>query len=147
MRELIKAAFWLGAVLVLLLFCMIMWMALGSQDNQRQRRNDPVYAAEGQQAVEEFLRTDAASALKQLKVTNDLGSFLRLDGTGFTYPSWNIQGYHFLDLRRTAQFSAGALPIRIIVTEGKVTAPGQNTVGKPKVENDMISVSHPDLQP
>jgi hypothetical protein len=145
MRTLLKTIFWLGSGLVLLLSVVILWASFGSLDKQRRTHDDPRYAAEGMQAVEEFLRTDATSALKQLSVTNDLGTFLRLEGSGFLYPVWNIQGYHFLDLRRTAYFDRGAVPMRILVTEGRVTAPGLTNIGKPKVESGMIFVSHPEV--
>ena len=147
MRTLIKTVFSFGSAFVLLLFVLIMWASLSSQDKQRQTRNDPRLAEEGQKAVEEFLRADAASALKQLYVTNDLGAFLRLEGTGFLYPVWNIQGYDFLDLKRTAIFSKGTVEIRIIVTKGSVTTPGLTAVGTPEVKDGMIFVSPPDVRP
>ncbi len=147
MRTLLKTIFWLGSGLVLLLFVVILWASFGSVQKQRRTSDDPRYAAEGQKAVEEFLRTDAPSVLKQLGATNDLGSFLNLEGSGFLHPVWNVQGYHFLDLRRTARFDRGEVPVRILVTEGRVTAPGLESVGKPKIEGGTILVSHPDLHP
>lgn len=102
---------------------------------------------DGQRAVEEFLKANDPTALRRLNVTNDMGVFLKLEGSGLLYPVWNIQGYHFLDLRRTAHFEKGTVPIRIIVTEGNKTAPGLSTVGKPKVESGMVFVSHPGVKP
>ena len=130
-----------GALLVLGLI-LTSWF-----NSARHKWHDTRCAAEGQRQVEEFLRADAGTVQTQLSGRNKLGAFLRLDGTGVDYPVWNIQGYHFLDLRRTAYFSAGTLPLRIIVSEGSVTAPGLKTVGKPKVERGMIFVSHPDVKP
>jgi hypothetical protein len=144
MRTVLKIIFWLGlgvvsslVILILVIYCNHLW----------RTRNDSRYAAEGQAAVEEYLRTNAASALKQLHETKDWGAFLRLEGSGIAYPVWNIQGYHFLDLRRTAYFTGGELPIRIIISEGRVTAPGLKTVGIPYVKDGMIFVSHPQVRP
>ena len=144
MRTVLKIIFRLGLGVGSLLFILIVVIYCG---HLWRTRNDPRYAAEGQAAVEEYLRTNAASALKQLHETKDWGAFLRLEGGGFAYPVWNIQGYHFLDLRRTAYFTGGELPIRIIITEGRVTAPGLQTVGKPYVQDGMIFVSHPEVRP
>ena len=116
------------------------------QFRRSRHRHDARYAAEGQRAVEVFLRTNDQSVSKQLGSPNDLGDFLRLDGTGFIYPVWNIQGYHFLDLHRTAHFTNGIIPMRVIVTEGRVTAPNLNTVGTPEVHNGSIFISHPDVK-
>ena len=101
-------------------------------------------AAEAQAVVETFLRTGGGGAF-----TNN-GLFLRLEGTGYYTPVWNIQGYYYLGLNRTAHFSRGSLPITIFVTEGRVTAPGLKTVGNPRIEElspgVRIFVSHPDLK-
>jgi hypothetical protein len=144
MRTVLKIIFWLGLGVGSLLLILIVVIRC---DHLWRTRNDSRYAAEGQAAVEEYLRTNVASALKQLHVTNDWGAFLRLEGGRIGYPVWNIQGYHFLDLRRTAYFTGGELPIRIIVSEGRVTAPGLQTVGKPYVRDGMIFVSHPQVRP
>jgi hypothetical protein len=112
-------------------------------------REEARCATEGQAAVEAFMRDDAESVF-----TNDYGSFLSLEGSGYFQPVWNIQGYHYLTLERTGHFSRRSLPIRIYVTEGRVTAPGLKTVGKPRIEGLIsplqgarIFVSHPDVKP
>jgi hypothetical protein len=144
MRTVPKIIFWLGLGVGSLLLILIVVIY---RNHLWRTRNDSRYAAEGQAAVEEYLRTNAPSALKQLHETKDWGAFVKLEGGGIAHPVWNIQGYHFLDLRRTAYFTAGKLPIRIIISEGRVTAPGLKTVGKPYVRDGMIFVSHPQVRP
>ncbi len=103
-------------------------------------------AVEGQAAVETFLRTGAGGA-----ITN-YGSFLRLEGSGFVGAVWNIQGYEYISLQRTAYYSGGSFPMVIYVTEGRLTAPGLKTVGVPRIESMLpaqgarIFVSHPGLR-
>lgn len=144
MRSIAKTMHWLVWAVILTLGVTIL---VGRINYRRQQRQDAQYAAEGQRIVEEFLKANDPTIPRQLGATNELGAFLRLEGSGFIYPVWNIQAYHFLDLHRTAHFVGGALPIRIIITEGKVTAPGRETIGKPKIENGMIFVSHPEVKP
>ena len=106
-------------------------------------------AAEGQAAVEAFLRTDAAAIF-----TNKFGSFVSMEGSDYSYPVWNIQGHLYLTLTRQAIFKRGGKPIVIYVTEGRVTAPGLTNVGQPRIEGRLdpfqgtrIFVSHPLLKP
>jgi len=162
MRTVIKAL--LGFVLVVVLVLLVLFV--NAQSRQRERRNDALCAAEGHKVAEEFLRVDAEAtlqlqsafralglmndfnnvaqyqppgALKDGYYTNDydLGAFLGLEGTGYSYspPSWlNLQGYEYLDLNRTAVFSKNAFPVRVIVRGG---------TNAPRVENDKIFVSLP----
>jgi hypothetical protein len=100
-------------------------------------------AAEGEEKVVRFLQNGGAFTNK--------GAFQRLEGSGYIYPVWNIQGYEFIDLHRTAYFTHGAVDIRIIVQEGS-TPDGKP--GKPVVESIgnsiqpvMIHVTHPGFRP
>ena len=99
-------------------------------------------AAEGEAAVISFLKTGGNGAFQ----TN--GTFAGLAGTGYSPPVWNTAGYFFLWMDRTASFSAGAVPLRIYVTEGRKTAPKVTVLGTPKLDGTGgISISHPDLVP
>ena len=79
------------------------------------------------------------------------GNFIRLECLGFGCAVWNIQGYDYIKLQRTAFYSGGSFPMMIYVTEGRRTAPGLKTIGIPKIESmspiqgAFIYVSHPDL--
>jgi len=99
--------------------------------------------------VEAFLREGAGGIF-----ADEYGSFLSLEGSGYSQPAWNIQEYHYLWLQCMGHFSRRSLPIRIYITEGRVTAPGFKTVGKPRIEGPIsplqgarIFVSHPDVRP
>lgn len=112
-------------------------------------REETRWANEGQAAVEAFLREGAGGVF-----TNECGSFLSLEGSGYYLPTWNIQGYHYLTLPRTGHFSRRSIPIQIYVTEGRLTAPALKTVGKPRMEEPIsliqgarILVSHPEVKP
>ena len=112
-------------------------------------------AVEGQAAVEAYLRAGAGGAFTNVAVgggaITNYGTFLRLEGSGFGGAVWNIQGYDYIRLPRTAYYSGGSFPMMIYVTEGRVTAPGLKAVGIPKIESmspaqgAFIYVSHPDL--
>lgn len=102
-------------------------------------------AQEAQAVAEEYLRAGGAAALLDSyhpgmvrSSPTDIGEFVRLEGEGYSYPVWNIQGYHFLDLRRRAHFEHGVIPIRIIVRRG---------IGEPEIKDSMIHVYHPDVRP
>lgn len=106
------------------------------------------WSAEAQAAVESWLRSDTNGLF-----TPRFGKFVRLQGSGYVWPPvWNIQGYDYLTLHRTAQFTAGTIPVVIYVTEGAVTAPGQTNVGTPVLDGPVspaqgahIRVSHPEV--
>ena len=103
-------------------------------------------ATEGQAAVQEFLRAGADGAF------DTYGKFRSLEGDGWYPPVWNIQGYEYLGLGRTARFERGSVQIKIFVTEGRKTAPGSAGIGRPKVtsmnpmQGAILYVSHPDLK-
>ncbi|HLN32106.1 MAG TPA: hypothetical protein VK395_30525 [Gemmataceae bacterium] len=84
-------------------------------------------------------------------IVEKFGVLQSITGNGYLHPAWNIQGYHYLTAHRTANFSKGAIPLKIYVTEGRVTAPGKAVVYvRPWIEYDTanhmsIFVSHPDL--
>ena len=114
-----------------------------------KKRTDYRCAAEGQAAVEDFLRDGAGGALSVY------GTFRRLDGTGYSYPVWNIlQGDQYLTLDRTGVFSQGVVHMRIYVTAGRLPTSSTNRVGKPRIEGPVlppqtvqIFVAHSDLKP
>lgn len=100
-------------------------------------------AAEGETQVVAFLKSGGAFTNK--------GAFLGIEGDGYSYPVWNIQGYEFLDLHRTAAFANGAQRLRIIVREGrtpdgKIGQPIIETAGN-SVQASMIFVTHPGFRP
>jgi hypothetical protein len=113
-------------------------------------------AVEGQAAVEAYLRTGADGAFTNVAVGGgaftNYGTFIRLEGSGFGGAPWNIQGYDYIKLQRTAYFSGGSFPMVIYVTEGRRTATGLKTVGMPIIDRmsplqgAFIYVSHPDLR-
>jgi hypothetical protein len=112
-------------------------------------------AVEGQAAVEAFLKAGAGGAFTNVDVGGgaftNYGAFIRLEGSGYGGAGWNIQGYDYIQLHRTAYYSGGSFPIVIYVTEGRRTATGSNTVSIPVIERmsplqgAFIFVSHPDL--
>jgi hypothetical protein len=112
-------------------------------------------AVEGQAAVEAYLKAGAGGAFTNVDagggVFTNYGNFIRLEGSGFGGAVWNIQGYDYIRLPRTAYYSGGSFPMMIYVTEGRRTAPGLKTIGIPKIESmspaqgAFIYVSHPDL--
>src|ERR1035441_6222136 len=107
------------------------------------------WSAEAQAAVESWLRSDTNELF-----TPSFGKFVRLQGSGYVWPPLaNIQGYDYLTLHRTAQFTEGTIPVVIYVTEGAVTAPGQTNVGTPVLDGPVspaqgarIRVSHPEVR-
>ena len=100
-------------------------------------------AQEGEDAVVVYLRSGASGKLAEV------GDFVGLEGGGWYPPVWNIQGYNYLTLERTATFAKRSVPVKIYVTEGRRAAPGQTAVGHPYIEKApnewRIFVSHPDL--
>ncbi len=106
------------------------------------------WAEQGQAAVEKYFRDGAGGEFEPY------GKFDRIEGSGYYDPVWNIQGYHYLTLDRTAYFKNRAVSVRIYVAEGRVTAPGLKTMGTPRLEGHVsplqgarIFVSHPDVVP
>lgn len=108
------------------------------QASRRVARDTP-FAEEGHRSAEAFLRASSVEVLRSLGVTNDPGSFLRLEGSGFGYPVWNIQGYDFLSLGRTAAFGNGSQSVRVIVTSGPHRKGGR-FAGTCSVRDGMIFV-------
>jgi len=106
------------------------------------------WSGEAQAAVESWLRSDTNGLF-----TPRFGKFVKLQGSGYVWPPvWNIQGYDYITLHRTAQFTEGTIPVVIYVTEGAITAPGQTSVGTPVLEGLVspaqgahIRVSHPEV--
>jgi hypothetical protein len=136
MIALMKLRFWVATILLLLIASAAAHMGVKKASHNRCAR-------EGEAAVVRFLQGGGAFTNK--------GAFRELEGAGFNYPVWNIQGYEFLDLHRTAYFSNGAQDIRIIVREGN-TSDGK--IGQPKVDPAgnsyqaaMIFVTHPGFRP
>jgi len=100
--------------------------------NPRDRR----CAREAQAVAEEYLRAGGAAALAGSR-RKEIGQFVRLEGRGYSLPTWNIQGYHFLDLRRRARFEHGVIPIRIIAKGG---------YREPEITGNVICVFLPELR-
>lgn len=130
---------------VLLILGFVVGLSVIPMGEPREVR-DARFAAEGQAAVEAFLQTHTINELDPFE-QRDLGAFKGMRGAGFVYPVWNIQGFHFLDLRRRVDFENGSRELRIIVTEGRVTNPGSTLVGTPHMQGEMVYVSHPELVP
>jgi len=113
-------------------------------------------AVEGQAAVEAYLRAGADGAFTNVAVGGgaftNYGTFIRLEGSGYGGAVWNIQGYDYIQLHRTACYSGGSFPMVIYVTEGRRTAAGSNSVSTPIIDRmsplqgAFIYVSHPDLR-
>jgi len=107
-----------------------------------KKSNHDRCAAEGEATVVQFLKDGGAFTNK--------GKFLAIHGEGYIYPVWNIQGYEFIDLHRTADFSNGAQPLRIIVREGR-TPDGKirQPVLEPYMDSQrpLIFVTHPGFRP
>src|ERR1039457_6971490 len=82
-------------------------------------------AVEGQAAVEAYLRAGAGGAFTNVAVGGGVftnyGTFLRLEGSGYGGAVWNIQGYDYIQLHRTAYYSGDSFPMVIYVTEGRIT--------------------------
>lgn len=133
---------WLNLILALLLTGAAIVAVRTVRSVQRKDVLHARCAAEGEAAVISFLKTGGRGAFQ----TN--GTFAGLAGTGYSPPVWNTAGHFYLWMDRTASFSAGAVPLRIYVTEGRKTAPGMTVLGTPTLEEaGRISVSHPDLAP
>jgi tetratricopeptide (TPR) repeat protein len=129
------------------LAAMLLWVALAGFVPTLRADNQSRWAAEGQAAVESWLRSDTNDWFRA-----EFGDFVRIEGSGLSQPVWNIQGYDYLTLNRTAHFTRGTIPMTIYVTEGAATAPGLTNVGMPVLEGQVSSiqgarifVSHPEL--
>jgi tetratricopeptide (TPR) repeat protein len=129
------------------LIILLLWLAIAGLVPNLHADNRSRWAAEGQAAVETWLLSSPDESLK-----DEYGDFVRLDGSGFADPVWNIQGYDYLTLNRTAHFTRGTIPMTIYVTEGAATAPGLTNMGTPVLEGQVspvqgarIFVSHPEL--
>ncbi len=125
-----------------LFFAALLWVTLATV--QRQRNRDR-WAAEGQAAVERFLREQPDPRLASL------GPFEALQGSGWVPPVWNIQGYEFISLHRTARFERGVIRMVIHVTESRASDGNSRSPGTPRLESyspiqgATIFVSHPEL--
>ena len=106
--------------------------------------------------MEAYLRAGADGAFTNVAVGGgaftNYGTFIRLEGSGYGGAGWNIQGYDYIQLHRTAYYSGGSFPMVIYVTESRRTAAGSNTVSLPIIDRmsplqgAFIFVSHPDLR-
>ena len=128
---------------------LLLWLAIAGFVPNLRADDRTRWVAEGQAAVESWLRSGPDESLK-----DEFGDFVSLEGPGYVEPVWNIQGYEYLTLNRTAHFTRGTIPMTIYVTEGAATAPGLTNVGPPRMERRnpgatdiTIYVSHPELGP
>jgi tetratricopeptide (TPR) repeat protein len=128
---------------------MMLWLAVAGFVPNLRADNQSRWVAEGQAAVESWLRSGPDESLK-----DEFGDLVSIEGSGFGSPAWNIQGYDYLILGRTAHFTRGTLSLKVFVTEGLCTAPGETKVGTPVMETRYpgatsltIFVSHPKLGP
>ena len=131
-----KLRFFIGTILLLLMAAGVGHIALKKLNHNRCAR-------EGEAHVALFLRDGGAFTNK--------GPFQYLEGDGYSYPVWNIQGYEFLDLHRTAYFSNGVQDLRIIVREGSTSDGkiGPPTIDSPpnNIQPAMVFVTHPGFRP
>jgi hypothetical protein len=131
-----KPRFWVATILLILITTGAAHLALRKANHNRCAR-------ESEAQVVRFLQNGGAFTNK--------GAFQNLEGEGYGYPVWNIQGYEFLDLHRTAHFAQGVQDFRIIVREG---ATPDGKIGQPVVEPSgnsiqrlLIYVRHPGFRP
>jgi hypothetical protein len=129
-------------------------------DGRRRAADETRYVAEAQAALEAYLRGEAGAgdpvpaggptALSRAAARDRFGELREITGQGYGHPVWNIQGYHYLDAQRTAVFARAAVPLKIYVTEGRKTAPGEAAVRLTALRYDHSNgmsayVAHPDL--
>ena len=154
--------------LVLVLIFLVAGIGIMGWNTYRRHQAEAQWVLEAVHEVEQYFqegKQDAAEAgSERVKIDNQVtfdrkaildkfGTLTSIYGDGYAYPAWNIQGYHYLTAQRTMNFSKGPVPVRIHVTEGRVTAPGLTEVHmKPEIGYDYanhmtIFVSHPRLHP
>jgi hypothetical protein len=136
--------------------------AIFAGDCLRRETQKTKWVQEAQAAVEKELQT-ADRIPKDMRIR--LGPFKGFTGQGVGGALWNIQGYAYLQADRDAHFANATIPVRIYVTEGKITNPGTaaiviqdvqresgslylNDAPLPKlpIEGLRIMVSHPVLR-
>jgi hypothetical protein len=131
-----KPRFWIGIILLL-------FIGTGGAHIALKKANHNRCAREAEAHVARFLRNGGAFTNK--------GPFQYLEGEGYTYPVWNIQGYEFLDLRRSAYFSNGVQDIRIILREGSTPdgkiGPATVEPSGNSIQPATIYVTHPRFRP
>jgi hypothetical protein len=76
------------------------------------------WCAEAQAAVESWIRSDTNNWFRP-----EFGDLVSVEGSGFAEPVWNIQGFDYLTLHRTAHFTLGTIPLTIYAIGRK---PGTN---------------------
>lgn len=116
----------------LLVISVVLLLAIGSVPfwlNRKPSRH--ACAAESQAAVETWLRQRADGAFAEL------GPFIEMTGEGFYKAVWNIQGYDYITLDRTAKFASNSIPLKIFVTEAPAAA---TNLGKPRLEGRVTQL-------
>jgi hypothetical protein len=122
----------LVAALVFLVLVFGLWRFADGRA-ERRRLNHERCAEEASTMVAEFLRTNSAYATK--------GSLVRVAGSGYATPGpWNIQGFYYLFLNRSAVFTDGTEQLEIMVVKGE-----SKGVSQPRPEYPVINVSIPEL--
>src|SRR4051812_28949665 len=105
------------------LAALVVGAALGSWYLLRVQR-ETVWVAEADAAVATYLSEHSEVQVAGMTLRDKYGDFMGLTGNDYASPTWNIQGYRYLTAHRHAQFRRATVPLRIHVTEGRVTAPG-----------------------
>lgn len=142
--------------------CLILSLLLAVSSCFRERH----WVEEAQAAVEDSFREGSdlgasgsgnmqsgrtAPASIRAEILSKFGPLQRIEGSGYSYPFWNIQGYEYLTAHRTAVFARGRVQLKLYVTEGGETAPGQRNVSISSMDRDYsgltVMVAHPRLGP
>lgn len=123
------------AFLFVIMFADRIWM----------ERREAQWVDEAQATVEAYLQQNPEEVL------NSPVNFKGIEGEGHHAPFWNTRGYYYLIADRTAYFSSGQVSLRIFVTEGRLTAPDEDGVGRPqlkRIATDEVEVfvSHAELK-
>ncbi|HET7722118.1 MAG TPA: hypothetical protein VFK43_19260 [Acidimicrobiales bacterium] len=130
-------------------------------ETRRRAADETRYVAEAQAALEAYLRGAPGDAGPRDGAPNDttldratalerFGELREITGHGHGHPAWNIQDYHYLDAQRTARFAKATITLKIYVTEGRRTAPGEAAVRVTALHYDHSNgmsayVAHPEL--
>ena len=103
----------------------------------RRAQDEARYVSEAQAALEAYHRGEAGAAgprpdspnsLDQAAAVDRFGQLQEITGQGYSQAVWNIQGYDYLIASRRARFAKGVVPLKIYVTAGGKTAPGEAAV-------------------
>lgn len=119
---------------------LVLGVAIVTADSWRGQRQQQQWVAEAEAIVEDLLR-NADSIPEEMR--ERLGAFERLTGGGYGGAAWNIQGYEYFSADRQAHFANATIPVKIFVTEGRITNPGSREVVVQEVAGDLLSLDAP----